>query len=317
MNRCLCCGKELLKADEVASGWHSKCVKSFFGTSSLPDIDVSKDHLEQMADEAVNKSITITGVQKKLSLHLSKEGENRLTIVNYPTGYILKPQTAEYSQLPEFEHITMSMANFVGIKTVPHALVRTDDSYSYITKRIDRNISDESVIKYAMEDFCQLSGKLTADKYKGSYEQCGRIVKKYSSRVGFDISEFYLRILFCFITGNSDMHLKNFSLIETDIGSGLYELSDAYDLLPVNPILPEDNEETALTLNGKKRNLTLKDFIILAENIGIDKKSALRMINNLLNKIDGMLSLLDENVLEEKEADLLRTLISSRAERLK
>lgn len=317
MNRCLCCGKELLKADEVASGWHSKCVKSFFGTSSLPDIDVSKDHLEQMADEAVNKRITITGVQKKLSLHLSKNDGNRLTIVNYPTGYILKPQTAEYSHLPEFEHITMSMANFVGIKTVPHALVKTGDSFSYITKRIDRNISDESVVKYAMEDFCQLSGKLTADKYKGSYEQCGRIIKKYSSRVGFDISEFYLRILFCFITGNSDMHLKNFSLIETDTGSELYELADAYDLLPANLILPEDNEETALTLNGKKRNLTLKDFIILAENIGIDKKSALRMINNMLDKIDGMLFLLEENALEEKETDLLRTLISSRAERLK
>ncbi len=269
-----------------------------------------------MAEEAVNKSIAVTGVQKKLSLHLSREGGNRLTVVNYPTVYIMKPQAAEYSHLPEFEHITMSMANIAGIRTAPHALVKTKESLSYITRRIDREFSDESIIKYAMEDFCQLSGKQTADKYKGSYEQCGRIIKKYSSRVGFDISEFFLRILFCFITGNSDMHLKNFSVIETEIGSGLYSLSEAYDLLSVNLILPEDNEETALTLNGKKRNLTLKDFVALAEKIGMEKRAALRMINNLVDKTEGMISLLDDNVLNKEEIDSFKNLIASRIERL-
>ena len=119
-----------------------------------------------------NEGFTVPGVQKKLSLHLSSDTNARLTIVDYPTGFILKPQTEEYAHMPEYEDLAMRLAELIGIQTVPHALIKMKDEYGYITKRIDRDITQDQIKLYAMEDFCQLSNRLTQDKYKGSYENC-------------------------------------------------------------------------------------------------------------------------------------------------
>lgn len=279
---CLCCGKPI-KDNNESSGWHKTCIKKFFTTAVIPEIEITDSVLEELAKESTNKGYTIPGVQKKLSLHLSKEVYPRLTVVNYPTGYILKPQVKEFRALPEAEHIVMSMADKAKIRTVPHALVKSKDSYAYITKRIDRVFSKDSNVKLiAMEDFCQLDLRLTQDKYKSSYERCGNIIKKYSSRSGLDMSELFYRLVFSFIVGNSDMHLKNFSLIESESGSGEYHLSPAYDLLPVNVIIPEDKEEFALPINGKKRNIHRKDFLIFAAGCGIAKLAAEKMIGQLI-----------------------------------
>ena len=279
---CLCCGKPI-KDNNESSGWHKTCIKKFFTTAVIPEIEITDSVLEELAKESTNKGYTIPGVQKKLSLHLSKEVYPRLTVVNYPTGYILKPQVKEFRALPEAEHLVMSMADKAKIRTVPHALVKSKDSYAYITKRIDRVFSKDSNVKLiAMEDFCQLDLRLTQDKYKGSYERCGNIIKKYSSRSGLDMTELFYRLVFSFIVGNSDMHLKNFSLIESESGSGEYHLSPAYDLLPVNIIMPEDKEEFALPINGKKRNIHRKDFLIFAAGCGIAKLAAEKMIEQLI-----------------------------------
>ena len=281
---CLCCGKPIIETateQEKAVGWHNRCVKRFFGTKTLPDIEVSEDVLEQLAIESTNKGLTVPGVQKKMSLHLDNSGATpRLTLVNYPTGYILKPQTKEYPCLPEAEYLVMQMAEKAKIKTVPHALIRIkaqDNALAYITKRIDRR--DGKML--AMEDFCQLDGRLTEDKYKGSYERCAKIIRKYSSRAGLDITELFIRVVFSYIVGNSDMHLKNFSLIETDENSGSYILSDAYDMLPVNTVNPADTEQTALTMNGKKRNLHRNDFLKFADACQIDRAVAGKIIDRL------------------------------------
>ena len=280
---CLCCGKPI-KDNNESSGWHKTCIKKFFTTTVIPEIEITDSVLEELAKESANKGYTIPGVQKKLSLHLSKEVYPRLTVGNYPTGYILKPQVKEFRAFPEAEHIVMSMADKAKIRTVPHALVKSKDSYAYITKRIDRVFSKDSNVKLiAMEDFCQLDLRLTQDKYKGSCERCGNIIKKYSSRSGLDMSELFYRLVFSFIVGNSDMHLKNFSLIESESGSGEYHLSPAYDLLPVNVIIPEDKEEFALPINGKKRNIHRKDFLIFAADCGIAKLAAEKMIEQLVS----------------------------------
>lgn len=221
---CLCCGKPL-KTDEP-SGWHKACVKRFFGTSVIPELEIDNSALEHLAIETAGKGLTIPGVQKKLSLHLMSEGRKpRLTLVNYPTGYILKPQVEDFRALPEAEHLVMSMADAAGISTVPHALVMGGENLAYITRRIDRVFGKDSVEMLAMEDFCQLDLRLTQDKYRGSYERCAKVIERYSSRSGLDLSELFYRLIFCFITGNSDMHLKNFSLIETAERSGKYVLS--------------------------------------------------------------------------------------------
>ena len=179
MIRCLCCNKEIPDPDEYEekSLWHRKCIRNFFGKIVLPEIDISEREIEKLANTAVSKGLTIPGVQKKLSLHLDGEdGAYRLTIKDYPTGYILKPQSEEYTALPEAEFLSMKLAELAGIRTVPNALLLLNGRYAYITKRVDRK---ENMV-YAMEDFCQLSERITADKYKGSYENAGSIIKKYS-----------------------------------------------------------------------------------------------------------------------------------------
>lgn len=308
MSNCLCCGKPL--KTETEHGWHKSCVKSFFGTAEFPDIDVSKDVLNQIAVDNTTKGFTVPGVQKKLSLHLSKDDTPRLTLVNYPTGYILKPQTEEYPALPEMEYLVMQMAEASGIKTVPYALIRLplQDNFAYITKRIDRK--DGQIL--AMEDFCQLDGRLTDDKYRGSYERCGKIVAKYSVNSGLDLSQLFYRIVFSFAVGNSDMHLKNFSLIETEEGKSEYVLSAAYDMLSTNVVIPEDNEQMALTINGKKQNIRRKDFIIFAETIGVPKKAAEKMIEKIVKLKDKYISMCKESYLPDDKKETLEKLIEER-----
>ena len=309
MSRCLCCGKPLRTENEY--GWHASCVKAFFGTTKFPDIDVSKEVLNQIAIDNTNKGFTVPGVQKKLSLHLSDEDTPRLTLVNYPTGYILKPQTDEYIALPEMEYLIMQMAETSGIKTVPYALLRLpsqDNSYAYITKRIDRTNGK----MLAMEDFCQLDGRLTEEKYRGSYERCGKIISEYSELKGLDHTELFIRIVFSFAVGNSDMHLKNFSLIETAENSNKYILSAAYDMLSTNVVIPTDKEELALTINGKKQNIRRKDFIKFAETIGIAEKTADKMIEKIVKLKDKYIAMCRESYMPDDMKETLENLIENR-----
>ena len=309
--RCLCCGKIIEEKKE--NSWHLDCIKKFFGTYKLPSIDLSssKDELLKVGENYVLRNDSVTGVQTKLSLHLSKEkDEYRLTLVGYPAGYILKPETKEYSNIARAEHLVMSMANECLIKTPLHALIKLkDDSFAYITKRIDRRKKQ----KIHMEDFCQLSNRLTEDKYHSSYEKVAKIIEKYSSIKELDKAELFYRLLFCFVTCNSDMHLKNFSLIEEN--DKVY-LSPFYDLLPVN-ILINDNEEVALTLNSKKRNLRKNDFIKYGENIGLDIKTINRYISKILNYELVFIRMINESLLDNEYKEKFIILMKERFSRLK
>ena len=310
---CLCCGKPLRTPDET--GWHKACIKRFFGTTKLPEIEIEDKTLNLLATETTNKGFTVPGVQKKLSLHLvSDSNKPRLTLVNYPTGYILKPQVAEFEALPESEQLIMTMADMAGISTVPHALIKGNAGLAYITKRVDRNLTGDKVEMLAMEDFCQLDLRLTEDKYRGSYERCAKIIKQYSSRVGIDMAEFYIRLVFCFIVGNSDMHLKNFSLIETAEGSGEYVLSPAYDLLPVNANMPADKEQFALAMNGKKMNIRKGDFLKFADTCGISRQTAEKLIENLVKLTSKWIAMCDKSLLPDDLKDRLRKIIAERSE---
>ena len=314
--RCLCCGKTLSTPNET--GWHKACIKRFFGTTELPEIDINNETLNLLAIETTNKGFTVPGVQKKLSLQLISDGSKpRLTLVNYPTGYILKPQAEEFEALPESEQLIMEMADMAGISTVPHALIKGSGGLAYITKRVDRNLTKDNIEMLAMEDFCQLDLRLTEDKYRGSYERCAKIIKKYSSRIGIDITEFYIRLVFCFIVGNSDMHLKNFSLIETTEGSQEYVLSPAYDLLPVNANLPEDKEQFALTMNGKKMHILKGDFLKFASTCDIPRKTAIKLIQNLVSYTPKWLKMCDDSILPDDLKERLRQIIIERTEVLK
>ena len=284
----------------------------------MPDLDLTDQALMSIVNDDAGRGFTIPGVQKKMSLHLSRtRNVSKLTVVDYPIGYILKPQTERFLYLPESEFLVMKMSEATGIATVPAALIRCDGVFAYITKRIDRIIprtGSGNIQLLAMEDFCQLEQRASRDKYRGSYERCADVIAAYSSRPGIDMTELFIRIVFSFVIGNSDMHLKNLSLIEKTPASQQFILAPAYDMLPVNMILPDDPEQLGLSLNGKKRNLRKKDFISFAYKCGIDEKTAARLIAKIVSMKDTYLQMSGESYLPEDMKLRMSDLIEERAE---
>ena len=281
MERCLYCYQPL---EQHETDFHSRCSKKIFGTAIPPVLPYSKADIESLALEVVRSQVTITGVQPKLSVDLKKEkgGKKRFTIVGLWGGYILKPQTEQYANLPENEDLTMHLARLAKINTVPHSLIRfKDGSLAYITKRIDR---DKKGSKIPMEDMCQLTEKLTEQKYKGSHEQIAKKIVEFSAYPVLDLINYVEVLLFCYLTGNADMHLKNFSLYKKIKET---TLTPAYDLLSTKLVIPEDTEELALTLNGKKRKLKRSDFDNLLKTMKVEDK----VIENTYNKFRKVLPL--------------------------
>lgn len=308
--RCLYCYGNLTEND---SDYHSHCSKSFFGIEPAPKLEYSLNEISKLAKKIVRSQITIPGVQSKISLVLEKiKGGNRLTLVGLWDKYILKPPSPSFEFLPENESLTMKLANLFGIKTIPFSLIRmASGELAYITKRIDR----VNNAKLPMEDMAQLGGKLTEDKYKSSLEQVAKIIKKYSSNPGLDIVLFFEYVLFSFLTGNADMHLKNFSIYYKD---GLYGLTPAYDLISTRLIISEteDNEETALTLNGKKRKLNKKDFRIFAENIGLNEKVYLNIFRKFKTTMSMLKGVITKSFLNSTSKIIYSELLAQRAEKV-
>lgn len=275
--RCLYCYLPL-KADDI--DFHTKCSRKMFEEPVAPSLQYSEENIEEIAKQVIQSQTTVTGVQPKLSLHITN-GDNqndpkRFTIVGLWGGYILKPPSLYYPQLPEVEDVTMHLAEIAKIAVVPHSLIRMKSgSLAYITRRIDR----VKKAKLLMEDMCQLTGRMTEDKYHGSYEQIAKAIQKYSANPGLDVINFFELVLFSFLTGNSDMHLKNFSLIKTpEIG---YMLTPAYDLVATVLVNPADDEDLALTLNGKKKKIKRQDFIAAFNSLKLN----LNQQQNVFNKM--------------------------------
>lgn len=292
MAKCLFCYKPL-KDGEV--DYHKSCCRKIFETSTAPKLPYTRSNIEDLAREIVTSSTTVTGVQAKLSLDISRGhvGEpQRFTIVGLWGRFILKPQTDRFVSLPENEDLTMHLAEAAGIKTVPHSLVRfADGELCYITRRIDRSKKGE---KIAMEDMCQLSERLTEDKYKGSYERIAKLIRRYSSAPLLDVVNFWEVVVFSWLTGNADMHLKNFSLFRP---ADDYMLTPAYDLLSTSLVMPEDDEELALTLNGKKKRLKREDFEKAMRDSGMDAKAITNLFSRFAKVIPVWHELIDESFL--------------------
>ena len=266
ITNCLYC-YQLLTED--GQDFHTACAKKMFGTQQAPSIDFNLKELEDLAKQIVIKSIAVTGVQPKLSLAVERHKNElaRLTIVGLQGNYILKPPSTEYKELPQNEDVTMHLASLVKIKTAQHCLIKlASGELAYLTKRFDR-VKNE---KIAVEDFCQLTENLTEHKYRGSIEKVAKATYQFTTNKGFEMLRLFELVLFCYLTGNADMHLKNFALLENGLGE--FELSPAYDLLSTALVIADDKEESALTINGKKSRLKKKDFDALALSMDINAK---------------------------------------------
>jgi serine/threonine-protein kinase HipA len=283
-NRCLYCYEPL----DGEVDFHKKCSQTFFGSNAAPSIPYTSNQMAELAKETVERSVAVPGVQAKLSMSLVKatkeNSDHRLTVVGALGGnYIFKPPSEDYPEMPQNEHLSMRIAESFGLNVVPSSLIRlASGELSYITKRIDRTESGE---KIHMLDMFQI--REAFDKYKGSMEKIGKALDSYSANVLLDKIFFFELSVFCFLTGNNDMHLKNFSMIKASSG---WLLAPAYDLLNVAIILPEDTEELALTLEGKKKKLKKLHFENLAKGLGLTPKQTegvfLRMIKNKTKAIE-------------------------------
>ena len=309
MCKCLYCYQEL---EEGQKDFHPSCARKFFGTKEVPSLEYKHEDLDQLAEQVIRAQTSLTGVQPKLSLNLSKHEDcSRLTIVGLWGDYIFKPQTERYPQLPENEDLTMHLAEAAKISVVPHSLIRlADGELGYITKRIDRTKDGE---KIDMEDMCQLTLHPTEYKYKGSHEQIAKTIVQYSSTPKLDLTNYMQLLLFCFVTGNNDMHLKNFSLYKPSNG---YQLTPAYDLLNVAIANPNDQEELALSIVGRKKKLRLNDFLVAAKTMGLDESVVLRLISSLQKSLPKWQNLIRQSFLSEDMKAAYEELIISRLERL-
>ena len=305
MCKCLYCYKEL---EEGQKDFHPGCARKFFGTSDAPLLEYRREDLDALAAQVIQAQTSLTGVQPKLSLNLHKhEGSNRLTIVGLWGDFIFKPQTDAYPELPENEDLTMHLAEAARIKVVPHSLIHlADGSLGYITRRIDRTKKGE---KIDMEDMCQLTLHPTEYKYKSSCEQIAKAIAAYSSTPRLDLVNFMQVLLFSFVTGNNDMHLKNFSLYRP---KALYQLSPAYDLLNVAIANPKDKEEMALPINGKKAQIKLADFLKASDTMGIEQRVTLGLINGLRNAMPAWIDLINNSFLSDEMKQNYLDLISRR-----
>ena len=310
MERCLYCYQSL---EQGQVDFHPQCSKKIFGTAVPPVLPYTKADIESLALEVVRSQVTITGVQPKLSVDLEKGkgGEKRFTIVGLWGEYILKPQTEQYPSLPENEDLTMHLASLARIKTVPHSLIRFQDgSLAYITKRIDR---DKKGVKIPMEDMCQLTEKLTEQKYKGSHEQIAKKIVECSAYPVLDLINYFEVLLFCYLTGNADMHLKNFSLYKK---VGECVLAPAYDLLSTKLVIPQDNEELALTLNGKKSKLKKNDFDSLLKTMKVDDKAIENVYDKFRKVIPEWLLFIDSSFLPDEMKEQYKTLIQEKCKNI-
>lgn len=319
-NKCLCCYKELKKGE---TGYHASCAQKLFGSKEAPILPYTRDNIDKLALEVLKSSTSVTGVQAKLSLDINRGGKNepdKLTIVGLWGNYILKPQSPKFKSMPELEDLTMKMAEAAKIETAVHSLIRmADGELAYITRRMDRN-SDGS--KRSMLDMCQLSNRLTEHKYRGAYAQLTDIIGKYSSTPLLDIQRFWEMVIFSWMTGNSDMHCKNFSLLDRE-GMG-YTLSPAYDLLAVALTGIDDKDELAMPLTGDGVDDTQyiagfdrASFLEAMEICGIASNVGNKLINRLIKNQVKWLDLIDNSFLSTYLKEAYKKLVCERIERIR
>lgn len=305
-------GKCLYCYSETTGGkdFHDKCSMAFFGSTTPPTIDNSLSQMDELAKNVVERSVAVPGVQPKLSMSLIKETlektDSRLTVIGALGGeFILKPPSELYPEMPENEHVTMKIAEHLGIKTVPSSLIRlASGELSYITKRIDRTLDGKKV---HMLDMFQIMEAF--DKYKSSMEKIGKAIDLYSSNTLLDKVLYFELVVFSFITGNNDMHLKNFSLIKGPVG---WTLSPAYDLLNASIANPDDDEELALTLNGKKRKLGSDDFVALGKGMVLSNKQIKGAFKRTVDNLPVIKEWIDKSFLSADMKEKYKAIISSR-----
>lgn len=263
----------------------------------------------QQRREAIRRAgkMSIQGVQPKLSAVLNVE-RSTFEIVEAGGRYIIKPQMSEYPEVPENEDLTMKMAAAAGLEAPFHGLIHSrDGTLSYVIRRFDRTGRADRV---PLEDFAQLLGHDRDTKYASSMEQVASVIDRFCTFPMLEKLKLFKLVLFNFLTGNEDAHLKNFSLIRRD---EKVELSPVYDLLNTS-IVVDSGVELALPLNGRKNKLRREDFMeyYAVERLGLTDKAVGRTVRELEDARPLWLDLLGRSFLSEERKKMYRELLDRR-----
>jgi serine/threonine-protein kinase HipA len=310
-NKCLYCYEPVPDGKD----FHEKCSLSFFGSETPPKLPYSIDQMGELAKDVVERSISVPGVQAKLSMSLVKETrdntDTRLTVVGALGGqYIFKPPSDQFPEIPGNEHVTMRIAEAFGIRVVPSSLIRlASGELSYITKRVDRTEKGE---KIHMLDMFQITE--ASDKYKSSMERVGKALHNYSDNPLLDKIFYFELAVFSFLTGNNDMHLKNFSMIESPSG---WVLAPAYDLLNVAIVNPDDAEELALTLEGKKKKLKREHFDRFGKGLELTDKQIQGVFNRMIKHKPIAIEWINKSFLPDHMKEAYKSILETRYEQLR
>lgn len=277
----------------------------------LHDLPYTREELRFEA-AARSEKMSIQGVQPKLSAKLSLK-DGILELCDRGGQYILKPQSVDYPELPENEDLTMRLAKTYGLEVPLHFMIYgKDGSLTYVIKRFDRKGKNK---KLSVEDFAQLSGATRDTKYRSSMEQVAKIIEKYCTFPQVEKEKLFKLTLFSFITGNEDMHLKNFSLIYE---GGKVQLSPVYDLLNTTIAIPNPIEELALPLRAKKNKITKSDLIdyFAAERLGLNDKVINKAVSSLQSAVSEWETLVKASFLSDNMKDKYLQLLIERQQRL-
>ena len=256
--------------------------------------------------------MSIQGVQPKLSAVL-KLKDSSFGLVNRGGKFILKPNPLAYEEVPANEALTMSMAAVAGIDVPVHGLLRAqDDSWVYFVKRYDREGRSGKV---HVEDFAQLSSLTRETKYASSLERVVQLVDEFCTFPAIEKPKLAKRLLFCFLTGNEDMHLKNFSIW---VQNGVVSLTPAYDLLNSTLVLENAKEESALPLHGKKKKLTRKLWLnyFCRERLKLTEIQVAKILQDLQEAMPAFDDLIERSHLSKGHQFWYREILNERAKRL-
>jgi len=304
MKRCLSC-QDPLKS-EVR--YHRKCLVKLFGVAWCPEIKFGIGDLPEAVSKTVDK-MSISGVQIKASVCVTQKSR-QIEVTGENGTHILKPEPAEYPELPQCENLCMNMAEKLGMEVPAHALfVMADGKKCYLVRRFDREDSE----KIHKEDMAQLLQLNPEQKYNASLESIGKIIVQHAKNSYLEALKFFERIIFCFIIGNGDMHLKNWSLLTPP--DHINRLAPCYDL--VSSWLYLTNEESALTLNGKRNRLTKSDFLAFAAHLKFDPKAAQNALRKMINTKEILLETVKTSELSPTKKEKLVNLIHERINRLR
>ncbi len=288
--------------------YDAKTLRGMFGKAIRPNIPLSLQEISLEAQKLAGK-LSISGVQPKLSVRLDGE---QLVPVERDGRFILKPQTQEFTELPQNEYLCMQMGKRFGLNAANCLLLElADGTPAYLVKRFDRRKKGQKIEKLHCEDMQQILGG--RDKYIGSHEQIAQAIRNHCTFAPLELQRLFDLTIFNFAIGNGDAHKKNFSLLTIE---GKISLSPVYDLVSSRLAIPEEIDELALTLNDRKRDLTRGDFKVFASRLEITADYTEKKLSQLLNLREEFNRMIATSTLTSNLRERLAGIVIDRLERL-